>query len=234
DPMLDTMLIFPYDQIFVREDPDFKLQQSVYVSGEVNIPDEYNMISESEKLNSFVFRAGGLTPIAYPRGASISRPGIGSISINLEKALAKPNSKYNISLLPGDELVVPPKVNTIQIDGNVLRPGTLVLFEPNKKRFKYYVNLAGGFDRRTKRKFSTVTYVDGKTKRVKNIVFGIKSYPRVEQGAVIEIAAKPEKTNAGFLRGVSRINLQDVLASATAVLTFYLLIDRTFDSNGGN
>ncbi|MEM7513408.1 MAG: SLBB domain-containing protein, partial [Bacteroidota bacterium] len=47
DPMLDTMLIFPYDQIFVREDPDFKLQQSVYVSGEVNIPDEYNMISES-------------------------------------------------------------------------------------------------------------------------------------------------------------------------------------------
>ncbi|MEM8900852.1 MAG: SLBB domain-containing protein, partial [Bacteroidota bacterium] len=228
DPVLDTMLIFPYDQIFVREDPDFKLQQSVFITGEVNIPDEYNMISESEKLTSFVQRAGGLTPIAYPKGASISRPDIGSISINLAKALAKPNSKYNISLLPGDELMVPPKVNTVQIDGNVLKPGTMVLYEPGKKSFKYYVNLAGGFDRRTKKKFSTVTYVDGKTKRVKNIVFGIKSYPKIEQGTVIEIAAKPEKTASGFFRGLPRLNIQDILASATAVLTFYLLIDTTF------
>ena len=232
DPMLDTMLIFPYDQIFVREDPDFKLQQSVFVTGEVNIPDEYNMISESEKLSSFVFRAGGLTPIAYPKGASITRPEIGSISINLEKALKQPNSKYNISLLPGDQLIIPPKVNTVLIQGNVLKPETLVLFEPGKKKFKYYVNLAGGFDRRTKRKFSTVSYVDGKTKRVKNILFGLKSYPKIEQGAVIEVAAKPEKQVKGFMRGLPRINIQDILASATAVLTFYLLIDTTF--NQGN
>ena len=191
------------------------------------------MISESEKLSSFVSRAGGLTPIAYPKGASITRPDIGSISINLEKALKQPNSKYNISLLPGDQLIIPPKVNTVLIQGNVLKPETLVLFEPGKKSFKYYVNLAGGFDRRTKKKYSTVTYVDGKTKRVKNVLLGIKSYPKIEQGSVIEIAGKPEKVG-GFLRGISRISIQDILASATAVLTFYLLIDTTLANNNGN
>lgn len=229
DPVLDTMMIFPYDQIFVREDPDFKLQQSVFITGEVNVPDEYNMIAESERISSFILRAGGLTSIAYPEGASISRPEIGSISINLRKAIDRPNSKFNISLLPGDNLVVPPRVNTVLIEGNVLKPGTLVLYEPAQKRFKYYVNRAGGFDRRTKRKYSTVTYVDGKTKRARNVLFGLKSYPRIEQGAIIEVAAKPEKKVKGFLGGFPKINIQDVLASATALLTFYLLIDRTFE-----
>ncbi|MEO1588630.1 MAG: hypothetical protein AAFS00_15175, partial [Bacteroidota bacterium] len=178
-----------------------------------------------ERLISLVARAGGITELAYVEGAYIMRPDRGQIAIKLNKALRRPNSRFNVPLLEGDTLVIPERVDIVGIEGNVLKPGTQVLYEPTRKRMKYYVNLAGGFDRRTQRNKITVTYVDGRVKSSKRIML-VRFYPKVEQGAIIDVAARPEREQRER-RGLN-INLQEVLASATSLLTFYLLIDRTF------
>ncbi|MEL6626750.1 MAG: SLBB domain-containing protein [Bacteroidota bacterium] len=225
DSTLDQIKVNAFDQVIIRKNPDFQLQESVFLSGEVFVEGEYNKKRKDERLNSLVARAGGITELAYVEGAYIMRPDRGQIAIKLNKALRRPNSRFNVPLLEGDTLVIPERVDIVGIEGNVLKPGTQVLYEPTRKRMKYYVNLAGGFDRRTQRNKITVTYVDGRVKSSKRIML-VRFYPKVEQGAIIDVAARPEREQRER-RGLN-INLQEVLASATSLLTFYLLIDRTF------
>ncbi|RMG58932.1 MAG: hypothetical protein D6722_22975 [Bacteroidetes bacterium] len=222
DSTLKDIKVNAFDMIFVRKNPDFELQESVYVVGEVMVPGEYVKVRRAERLSSVVARSGGITELADLEGAYISRPKIGKISLKLDRALRRRGGRFDTPILEGDTLVVPPRVDVVGITGNVLKPNTQVLFDPNKKRFKYYVNLAGGFARRTKKKHSTVTYVDGRVKRPKQ-VFLFRFYPRVEQGAIIEVAAKPEKKQGRL----QRFDLNSIMSTVTSVLMFYLLIDRT-------
>lgn len=224
DTLIDKIKINAFDQVFIRKNPKFELQASVFVDGEILVPGEYHKASRSERLSSLVSRAGGPTDLAYLEGAYLKREFIGKISIKLDRALRRPGSKFDISLLEGDSLVIPPRTDVVSVVGNVLKPGTTVFFEPNNKKFLHYVNLSGGFADRTKRRMSTVTYVDGKTKRARNF-FGLPYYPKIEQGAVIEVVAKPPKTPKSERTGF-KLNIQEVLATATSALTFYLLIDR--------
>ncbi|MEL6132906.1 MAG: SLBB domain-containing protein [Bacteroidota bacterium] len=224
DSTLDQIKVNAFDQVIVRKNPDFQLQESVFLAGEVLVEGEYNKKRKDERLSSLVSRAGGITELAYVEGAYIMRPERGQIAIKLNKALRRPNSRFNVPLLEGDTLVIPERVDIVGIEGNVLKPGTQVLYEPSRKRMKYYVNLAGGFDRRTQKGKVTVTYVDGRVKSAHR-VFLIRFYPKVEQGAIIDVAARPEKDPKN--RTGLGINLQEVLASATSLLTFYILIDRT-------
>lgn len=229
DSSLKDILLNPYDQIFVRPNPDFILQEQIFVNGEVLSPGEYAKNSRNERLTSLVKRAGGITDIAYLKGAYLMRDRVGKVSIKLEKALRRPNSKFNISLLEGDRLIIPPATNVVQINGNVLQPGTTVLFEPRKTSFKYYLNQAGGYDRRSQKRLSTVTYADGVTRRVKTFLI-FKKYPKMEQGTYIYVPAKePKGEGRGEGEPKFRINLQEIIASATGILTLILLIDRTFD-----
>ncbi len=227
DPLLDSIWINAFDQVIVRKNPNFRLQESVFMEGEIWVEGEYNKARKDEKLNSLVSRAGGITELAYLEGAYLKRPDIGRIAIKLDKALRRPGSKSNIPLLDGDTLVIPPRVDIVSIDGNVLRPGINVLYEPSKRKLKYYTNLAGGFAKRTKKNEITVTYVDGRVKRTKKFLF-LRKYPKIEQGAQIDVARKPEKNEN---RTLPRINISEVLGSLTSILTFYLLLDRTLDNN---
>lgn len=232
DSTLDRIKVNAFDQMIVRKNPDFDLQESVFVKGEVLVGGEYHKAKRNESLSSFVKRAGGVTELAYLEGAMIKRPEVGSIAIKLHKALRRPGSKYDIALLEGDTLYVPPRVDVVTITGNVLRPDVRVLFEKRKRRFKYYVNQAGGFARRTKKRHSTVTYADGTVRSVRGFLW-MHKYPKIEQGAVINVAAKPPKGEGSFF-GSLKINLQETLAGATSILTFIFLLDRTLDQGGNN
>ena len=223
DSTLRDIKVNAFDMVFVRKNPNFELQQSIFIEGEVMVPGEYVKVRRAERLSSVVARAGGVTELADLEGAYLSRPDIGKISLKLDRALRRRGGRFDTPVLEGDTLVIPPRVDIVGITGNVLKPGTQVLFDPNKRSFKYYTNLAGGFARRTKRKHSTVTYVDGRVKRPKR-VFLFRFYPRVEQGAVIDVAARPPKGEGGRRLDV---NINTILSSATSLLTFYLLIDRT-------
>lgn len=228
DSSLDLIALNAYDQIYVRKNPDFELQEQVRINGEIITPGVYSKKAKNERLSSLVSRAGGVTELAYLKGAYLKRSTIGNIAIRLEKALRRPGSKWDIALLEGDELMIPPRLDVVTVQGNVIVPGTTILYEPAKRRMKYYVNLSGGFDRKTRKKMSTVSFVDGRVKRTKSFL-GMKFHPKVAQGAIVEIAAKPEKAvnSKGNVVQRARFNFEELVAGVTGVLTFVLLIRTT-------
>lgn len=227
DSSLDDIEVITFDQIFVRPSPDFQLQQSVYLAGEIRTPGEYNKQSRDERLSSVIARANGITELSHLEGAYIVRRNVGRVSIMMEKALRRPGSKYDLVLLEGDSIYIPPRTDAVTINGNVLVPGTTVMYEKGNARFKYYVNLAGGFARKSRKKETTVTYVDGRVKSVKRFVF-FRYYPRIEQGCVINVPVKVPRGENGEGGGRSwGVDVNNLIASATSILTFILLIDRT-------
>ena len=81
------------------------------------------------------------------------------VGIELDKALAEPGSDYDMVLREGDRLVIPEQVSTVHVGGQVLYPNT-VLYVKNKK-LSYYINQAGGYALRAKRRKAYVIYLNG-------------------------------------------------------------------------
>jgi protein involved in polysaccharide export with SLBB domain len=63
----------PYDHIMVRRNPDFIGEEIVTVSGEVNYPGEYTLISRNERISDLVERSGGINEWAFLAGATLIR-----------------------------------------------------------------------------------------------------------------------------------------------------------------
>ncbi|RYG40472.1 MAG: hypothetical protein EOO01_27255, partial [Chitinophagaceae bacterium] len=63
----------PFDQIFVRKNPTFELQQNVEIRGLVRYPGKYPRLSKYERLSSFIERAGGMVDNANLAGAVLFR-----------------------------------------------------------------------------------------------------------------------------------------------------------------
>lgn len=63
----------PYDIVVVRNMPGFEAQKQVSVEGEVMYPGLYTLSQKNETISDLVRRAGGLTQLAYPQGASLKR-----------------------------------------------------------------------------------------------------------------------------------------------------------------
>src|SRR2546425_1021657 len=64
----------PFDNVLILRQPDFELQRTVKVSGEVRFPGTYALRSKDEHLADLIDRAGGLTPQAYAAGIQFVRP----------------------------------------------------------------------------------------------------------------------------------------------------------------
>ena len=63
----------PFDQVFVRKNPDFEQTINVVINGEVRFPGTYALLSKDEQISSIIQRAGGLTSNAYMDGAKMFR-----------------------------------------------------------------------------------------------------------------------------------------------------------------
>ena len=50
----------PYDNVLILRQPDFELQRTVTITGEVQYPGPYALESKEERLSHLVQRAGGL------------------------------------------------------------------------------------------------------------------------------------------------------------------------------
>ena len=57
------------DCVFIRQKPDWHPVQEVTVEGEVLFPGRYAIKHKDEKMSELIARAGGLTPVAFPKGA---------------------------------------------------------------------------------------------------------------------------------------------------------------------
>ena len=63
----------PYDEVFVRKSPAYSEQRNVKISGAVNFEGEYAMDNKDYRLSDLVEAAGGLSSLAYAKGARLQR-----------------------------------------------------------------------------------------------------------------------------------------------------------------
>jgi protein involved in polysaccharide export with SLBB domain len=66
-------ILFPYDQVIVRKAPNYVVQQSVFLEGEILVPGKYSIEFKNDKISDIIKRSGGLTESAYPDGATLLR-----------------------------------------------------------------------------------------------------------------------------------------------------------------
>lgn len=247
----------PFDEVFVRKSPGYKIQQNVTVDGEVQFSGDYTLTKQNERLSDLIQKAGGVTSIAYVAGARLERkmneaeriryeesvkmqrqqqeatmmeqalksgrsvaeikaaasaaeeklriPETYFVGIELDKALKEPGSDADIVLREGDRLVVPGVSSTVKISGEVMYPNT-VGYVAGKKA-KYYINQAGGYGNKAKKRKAYIIYMNGDVAK-------IKSGTKVRPGCEIVV---PQKA-------ISRMTTTETMALGTGVASIATMI----------
>ena len=203
--------IKPFDIIDVRYIKGYESQKSVKIEGQVNYAGNYILQNKEERLSSLIERAGGLNEFANVDGAKFYRNN-NLVSIDLKQILNKTNSKNNIILQEGDLLVIPEKVETVEVTGNVILPS--LVKHQNSKNLKYYIANAGGFKERSRKSNIYVRYANGQVKTTTNFLF-FKFYPKVKPGSVIVVPEKAER---------EKMSTQEVLGITSSIATLALII----------
>jgi protein involved in polysaccharide export with SLBB domain len=70
--MAANLALAPFDFLVVQEISQWSAQETVRLEGQVRFPGQYP-IERGETLRSVIARAGGLTPLAFPRGSVFTR-----------------------------------------------------------------------------------------------------------------------------------------------------------------
>jgi protein involved in polysaccharide export with SLBB domain len=225
DSITENIKLKPYDQVFVRRNPTFHLQENVKIEGQVKYPGTYSKLQNNERLSSFIERAGGLKDNSNSNGAVLYRlqapkgnplnvrsqtnyikdssgkiidsitDATDPVSIDLDKALDNKNSKYDMVLREGDVIYIPETNPIITVKGAV-QSELKIYFDKQHTKLGYYIDKAGGFGVRPWRKRIFVTYSNGRSKRTHNFGF-FHFYPKVESGSVVVVPVKPEGKSVG-------------------------------------
>ncbi|MBR3123180.1 MAG: SLBB domain-containing protein, partial [Prevotella sp.] len=86
------------------------------------------------------------------------------VGIELDKALANPGGMEDIVLREGDRLFVPQFEATVKINGEVLYPNTVGYVKG--KPVSYYIDQAGGFSSKAKKRQAYIIYMNGTVAKV--------------------------------------------------------------------
>jgi polysaccharide biosynthesis/export protein len=73
DSVSASIVLKPYDQIYVRKNPTFELQQLVQINGLIQYPGPYPRLDKKERLSSYIERAGSIKENADLGGAILYR-----------------------------------------------------------------------------------------------------------------------------------------------------------------
>jgi len=186
-------MLAPYDRISVRRAPGYREPEEVTIMGEVKYAGRYALNTKNLRISDLVEKAGGLTAEAFPEAAQFQRNsgtlGNENIGIELDKILKSNRGKSDLLLMNGDVLIIPKKLQTVKVTGNILNPMSMTYEEG--KPLKYYIDKSGGFNERTRKSKVYVKYANGTTAVTKSFIF--RSYPVVKPGAQIIVPVKPEK-----------------------------------------
>lgn len=68
-----TFVLLPFDEVVVRKSPTYSEQQNVTVSGAVNFEGQYSMTNKNYTLSDLIEAAGGVSKLAYVKGARLER-----------------------------------------------------------------------------------------------------------------------------------------------------------------
>jgi protein involved in polysaccharide export with SLBB domain len=113
-----------------------------------------------------------------------------SIGIDLTSIVNSPRSKSDLLLKEGDVIIVPKKLETVRLRGELLYPTTVRFV--SSKSLKYYINSSGGFDNKAKRSGTYVVYANGDVARTKKFLF-FNIYPKAEPGSEVIVPKKSIK-----------------------------------------
>lgn len=108
-----------------------------------------------------------------------------TVGIHLDEALAHPGSTQDIELMDGDRLIIPRFNHTVRISGDVNGPNT-VAFEEGKG-YKYFIEQAGGFGDRAKKRHTYIVYQNG--------TMAIAKKGKIEPGCEIVVPSKSPNNN---------------------------------------
>jgi protein involved in polysaccharide export with SLBB domain len=205
----------PYDNVLILRQPDFELQRSVTVEGEVRYPGTYALRTKGDRLADLIDRGGGLTPRAYPDGIRFVRAlnGAGRINIDLPNALRDRNSRDNVILQPGDSVFVPEYQPSVRVVGAVNSPGS-VLYRQGKG-LGYYVDAAGGTTRLAVGGRASVRQANGEVQTRGRFLFW-RNDPEPGPGAEVLVPARDpaDKTDWVAITG----GLAQILGSMVAII----------------
>ena len=135
-----------------------------------------------------------------------------TVALDLDKAMKKPGSNYDITLRSGDRIVIPEFNSTVRVLGEVMSPNAVV-YNPNKT-LRYYINAAGGYSANARRSKVYVVYANGSASkaRLNNV--------DIEPGCTIIVPAKGER------KGVSSGDLVAMSSAATSLATLVSVLFR--------
>tara|TARA_B100002052_G_scaffold295869_1_gene323200 strand:+ start:109 stop:2652 length:2544 start_codon:yes stop_codon:yes gene_type:complete len=149
---------------------------------ENNSNQDFSSFVKKERINEIVKRNAMSDDIPLAKSESIG--------INLEKIIKSPGLKSDLLLEDGDIIIIPKKLETVRLRGELLYP-TTVRHSPSRG-LKYYINSAGGFDLKAKRGSTYVVYANGDVARTKKFLF-FNLYPKAEPGCEVIVPKKSVK-----------------------------------------
>ena len=207
-----TFALQQWDQVFVREIPDWQLQRNVQITGEVRYPGIYSLKVKDERLSSVLARAGGLKPSAYPKAAVFVRKkgGAGRLALDVEDVAKHRGRRYDLVLDDGDSLHIPKEPKTVRVVGEVGFPVS-VLYERGKP-LGYYIDQAGGYTEESDKGRVKVVQPNGRVKPVKKFWWD----PEPEAGSLVVVPPKPPQMKTETLKDVATI--VSILAGAATTV----------------
>ena len=138
-----------------------------------------------------------------------------TIPVNWGKII-KDNDHYsNVTLFPGDEIIVSKYNEGVKVVGNVLLTSEIPYRKG--KNFNYYLDAVGGVDNKGWKRKAYIVYPNGKADVAKSFLF-FRSYPKVLPDSQIVVPEKPvvEKMSTAEWVGIGSVITSLALLIVTA------------------
>ena len=230
----------PFDEVYIRRSPVYFAQQGAMVSGEILFEGNYAFSRVGERLSEVIAKAGGVTPEAYTKGASLTRTMTLDEKAKVEAKLAMAHANLGKDSVDVNSLSL---ANTYSVgidlekalrspggsDDIVLRDGDVVYIPKLDNTVKIsgsvlyantvtfedgrlvdYISQAGGYTDAARRR-PFIVYMNGKIASTRR-GFLHKRYPRVEPGCEIIVPERAERNNR-----VGMLDILNIASSSTAI-----------------
>jgi polysaccharide biosynthesis/export protein len=202
--------------------PDWQLQSTVHLTGEVRYPGTYSLTSKKERLSEIIERAGGLSSNAFASGIVFTRAdkGVGRVGIDLPSVMRNPANRDNLLMVHGDSVHVPRFNALVMVSGAVSAP-IAVPYEPGAS-VDHYIRAAGGAMRSGDQKRAYVSQANGKVETRRRMLGLFSSAPKPGPGSRVVVPPRDQSDKRDltqFLGTMAQI--------AGSIVTVVLVLNRT-------
>jgi protein involved in polysaccharide export with SLBB domain len=208
----------PYDNVLLLRQPQFELQRTVTLLGQVRFPGTYALTARDERLADLIDRAGGLTPVAYADGVRFIRMAgsVGRLNVDVPRALEERTSRFNIILQTGDEITIPEFQPSVKVMGAVNSPGSVLWVRGAD--LNYYLGAAGGLSYKGDKGRVSVRAANGEvsTRHRTLLIFG--SDPTPGPGSEVFVPAKDSTARTTDPIAILGVVAQIIGATVTLVV----------------